>query len=149
MPPSCTIKTDLTTARIYSFFRAGSCLSEYGMSICISKRWNGINVSGRLEEFHLQSPTDPYVNLSIHTAPASLAPGTSRSQADAEVDSSSQFPGWLPPPASWLIPFAPAPLQDLHHYYRMIRPRHVHRYFPPSWSSLIGFSLTITGRVVG
>ena len=39
--------------------------------------------SGRPEEFHLQSPTDPYVNLSIHTAPASLALETSRSQADA------------------------------------------------------------------
>jgi hypothetical protein len=25
---------------------------------------------GRPEEFHLQSPTDPYVNLSIHTARA-------------------------------------------------------------------------------
>ncbi len=39
--------------------------------------------SGRPEEFHLQSPTDPYVNLSIHTAPTSLALGTSRPQADA------------------------------------------------------------------
>ncbi len=39
--------------------------------------------SGRPEEFHLQSPTEPYVNLSTHTAPASLALGTSRSQADA------------------------------------------------------------------
>ena len=39
--------------------------------------------SGRPEEFHLQSPLDPYVNLSIHTAPASLTLGTLRSQADA------------------------------------------------------------------
>ena len=55
--------------------------------------------------------------------------------------------GWLSSSASWLIPFAPAPLQSLQHYYRMIRPLHVHRYFPPSWSSLIGFSLNITWRV--
>ena len=33
----------------------------------------GAGASGRPEEFHLQSPTEPYVNLSIHTAPASLA----------------------------------------------------------------------------
>jgi hypothetical protein len=39
--------------------------------------------SSRPEEFHLQSPSDPYVNLSIHTAPASHALGTLRSQADA------------------------------------------------------------------
>jgi hypothetical protein len=32
---------------------------------------------GRPEEFHLQSPTDPYVNLSIHTARASHSLKTS------------------------------------------------------------------------
>jgi hypothetical protein len=35
-------------------------------------------------EFHPQALTDPYVNLSIHTAPASLPPGTSRFQAYAK-----------------------------------------------------------------
>ena len=40
--------------------------------------------SGRPEESHLQSPTVPYVNLSIHTAPASHTLETSRLQADAE-----------------------------------------------------------------
>ena len=39
---------------------------------------------GRPEEFHLQSPTEPYVNLSIHTARASHSLETSRSQAYAE-----------------------------------------------------------------
>ena len=42
-----------------------------------------IAASGRPEEFHLQSPPEPYVNLSIHTAPARLTLGTSQSQADA------------------------------------------------------------------
>ena len=37
--------------------------------------------SGRPEEFHLQSPTVPYVNLSIHTAPASHSLEISRFQA--------------------------------------------------------------------
>jgi len=40
--------------------------------------------SGRPEESHLQSPSEPCVNLSIHTAPASHPLETSRSQADAE-----------------------------------------------------------------
>jgi hypothetical protein len=41
-------------------------------------------VSGRPEEFHLQSPREPCVNLSIHTAPASIPLETSRSQAYAK-----------------------------------------------------------------
>ena len=40
--------------------------------------------SGRPEESHLQSPSEPCVNLSIHTAPASLPLETSRSQAYAK-----------------------------------------------------------------
>ena len=44
---------------------------------------SSIHGSGRPEEFHLQSPTDPYVSLSAHTAPASLSLGASRLQADA------------------------------------------------------------------
>jgi hypothetical protein len=39
--------------------------------------------SGRPDEFHLQSPTEPCVNLSIHTAPASFSLVASRLQADA------------------------------------------------------------------
>ena len=95
--------------------------------------------SGRPEEFHLQSPSEPCVNLSIHTAPASIPLETSRSQADAEKNPAPPplQRGWPSLAASWLIPFAPAPLQDLQHYYWIIRPLHVHRYFPPSWVSLI------------
>ena len=55
------------------------------------KRWEE---SGRLEEFHLQSPTQPYVNLSIHTAPASHPLETSQSQADAESNPA--------PPHTWV-----------------------------------------------
>jgi hypothetical protein len=44
---------------------------------------NSYFVSGRLEEFHLQSPIEPYVNLSIHTAPSSLTLGLSKAHADA------------------------------------------------------------------
>jgi len=40
--------------------------------------------SGRPEEFHLQPPSEPCVNLSIHTAPVSHSLETSWLQADAE-----------------------------------------------------------------
>src|SRR5512139_1588031 len=39
---------------------------------------------GRPEEFHHQSPTEPYVNLSAHTARVSHSLGASRHQADKE-----------------------------------------------------------------
>ena len=39
---------------------------------------------GRPEGFHHQSPTDPYVNLSIHTALVSHPLDTSRFQTDTE-----------------------------------------------------------------
>jgi hypothetical protein len=55
---------------------------------------------------------------------------------DAESDRSSRLPGWRPPSLS--IRFAPRSLQALHRYYRMIRPLHAHRYFPPSCFALIG-----------
>ena len=56
-------------------------LCSYAHFILKVRSWR---TSGRPEEFHLQSPSDPYVNLSIHTAPASLPLETSRSHADAE-----------------------------------------------------------------
>jgi hypothetical protein len=39
--------------------------------------------SGRAGESHPHAPTDPCVNLSIHTAPASLTLDASQPQADA------------------------------------------------------------------
>ena len=106
-----------------------------------------IHSPGRPEELHLQPPTEQCVSLSTYTARPSHPLATSRGQADAQSPCSSQFPGWHRPSLSRDIPFAPLSLQKLHRYYRMIRPRHVHRYFPPSWFALIGFSLRITCRV--
>jgi hypothetical protein len=51
---------------------------------CQYHKISEISQSGRPEEFHLQSPSDPHVNLSIHTAPASLPLETSRSKAYAK-----------------------------------------------------------------
>jgi hypothetical protein len=44
---------------------------------------------------------------------------------------------------SWPIPFAPCSLQELHHYYGMVRPYCMHRYFPPSLVLSLSFSLAI------
>src|SRR5262245_41891740 len=102
---------------------------------------------GRPEELHLQSPADPYVNLAIHTARASPFLAVSPPQGDAESEVLLPV-SWLALfPLCWLIPFAPSSLQGVHRYYGMIRPLRVPRYFPLSWTPLIGFSLPITRRV--
>jgi len=59
--------------------------------------WHGLLpclfLPGRPVEFHHQSPSDPYVSLSTHTARASLPPEAFQSQAYLARKSSSQFPG--------------------------------------------------------
>ncbi len=53
-------------------------------SICYSAARHAWRTSGRPEEFHLQPPSEPCVNLSIHTAPVSHSLETSQFQADEE-----------------------------------------------------------------
>src|SRR3954451_3157858 len=92
----------------------------------------GSKPPGRPEEFHLQPPTEPPLDLHGSPLPCHLA-----MTVDAESDRSSRLPGW----PSLSIRFAPRSLQALRRSYRMIRPRHAHRYFPPSCLALIRFSL--------
>src|SRR3954465_9362785 len=89
---------------------------------------------GRPEEFHLQPPTEPPLDLHGSPFPCPLA-----MTVDAESDCSARSLGWRPPSLS--IRFAPRSLQVLRRYYRMIRPRHAHLYFPPSCFALVRFSL--------
>jgi hypothetical protein len=56
---------------------------------------------------------------------------------------SSWLPSWPSPPSSYVILFAPRPLQTLQRYYRMIRHLQVHRYFP-FVDHTYRFSLSIT-----
>src|SRR3981189_90214 len=56
---------------------------------------------------------------------------------------SSLLPSWPSPPSSYVILFAPRPLQTLQRYYRMIRHLQVHRYFP-FVDHTYRFSLSIT-----
>src|SRR3954470_16626394 len=94
-------------------------------------------VPGRPEEFHLQPPTEPPLDLHGSPFPCPLA-----MTVDAESDCSARSLGWRPPSLS--IRFAPRSLQVLRRYYRMIRPRHAHRYFPPSCFALVRFSRVCT-----
>lgn len=64
---------------------------------------------------------------------------TGREPVDSS--SSSQFSGWLPLSASWLIPFTPALLQNLRHYYRVIAPFSCIDTFPLRGPNLYGFLL--------
>jgi hypothetical protein len=103
-----------------------------------------VPLPGRPEEFHLQPPTEPYVKFSLHTARDGLTPDGISAAGRRERLCSSGFPRWQSRSLSHLIPFAPDPLQIAQCYCGMIRPLHVHRYFPPSWFALMGFSLRIT-----
>jgi hypothetical protein len=94
--------------------------------------------SSRPRELPPQSLTEPYVRLSPHTVlhiPHKLL---------------SLHKSKAPPVCSWLMiqtghvsPFAPFPLQKLHHYYGLIRPCALHRYSDPPWGFHSDFSLNI------
>jgi hypothetical protein len=71
-----------------------------GQDEFVRKRVLGINGSSRPGEFHPEALTDPYVNLSIHTAPRShgshFSTGEFASNLDAEfaidIDSENKIP---------------------------------------------------------
>ena len=86
--------------------------------------------SSRPGEFHPEALTDPYVNLSIHTALHSDSPllaGTDRLWKERLLLVTQLAHGFR---RRYVILFVPRPLQALPHYYRMIRHLQVHRYFP-------------------
>src|SRR5665811_976829 len=90
-------------------------------------------LSSRPEESHPRALPDPCVNLSIHTA-SDVQP---LAHAASSFTSSTGLL-LLPVGFSWPVasveqcsPFAPAPLQDLHHYYGLLRPCAPHRYSRP------------------
>jgi hypothetical protein len=79
--------------------------------------------SGRPRELPPRAPTEPYVRLSPHTA------------LHVPRKSPSLREPWAPPIAGWpkshaghVSPVAPFPLQELHHYYELIRPCALLRY---------------------
>ena len=107
----------------------------------------GLEPPGRPEGLHLQPPTDsgrePLDSSGSCKPPRALtqsrSPGAETSGSSLSVGQGS----WGSP-----VPFAPCALRAHPRYYETVRPLSVHRYFPLSRATLIGFSLGITDRVL-
>src|SRR6202045_4636977 len=92
----------------------------------------------RPREFHPEPLTDPYVNLSIHTAPVIAR----RLPPSAEPSGSSRFDPVGPWSTAMTCPLCSTGITPLHHYYGAVRPSPAHRYFRPrGWSRLRLFPL--------
>jgi hypothetical protein len=73
----------IKSATLHRFHRA-LVDRKYRLLFSSASRRRKPGPPGRPEEFHLQSPTDPYLNLSIHTARASQDLAASRPQGATE-----------------------------------------------------------------
>src|SRR5271166_2852444 len=99
--------------------------------------------SGRPRELPPQAPTEPYLRLSPHTALHVPCQSTSLPEPLAHPIS-----GWPKSHSEHVSPFAPFPLQKLHHYYELIRPCPPHWYFRFHGSAIYTFSLSIDRQVL-
>src|SRR5467141_4231617 len=87
-------------------------------------------------EFHPEPLTDPYVNLSIHTARVIAR----RLPPSAEISGSSRFDPVGPNSPAMTRPLCPTSITSLRRYYGAVRPSPAHRYFQPrGWSRLCFF----------
>src|SRR5229473_1337713 len=87
-------------------------------------------------EFHPEPLTDPYVNLSIHTARVIAR----RLPPSAEISGSSRFDPVGPSPTAMTCPLCSTGITPLRRYYEAVRPSPAHRYFQPrGWSRLCFF----------
>jgi hypothetical protein len=84
-------------------------------------------------EFHPEPLTDPYVNLSIHTARVIAR----RLPPSAERSGSSRFDPVGPSSTAMTRPLCSTGITPLQRYYGAVRPSPAHRYFRPrGWSRL-------------
>src|SRR5215475_5349600 len=90
----------------------------------------------RPREFHPEPLTDPYVNLSIHTARVIAR----RLPPSAERSGSSRFDPVGPSSTAMTRPLCSTGITPLRRYYGAVRPSPAHRYFQPrGWSRLYLF----------
>src|SRR5258708_6756634 len=90
-------------------------------------------VPSRPGEFHPEPLTDPYVNLSIHTARVIAR----RLPPSAEPSGSSRFDPVGPSSTAMTCLLRSAGITPLQRYYEAVRPSPAHRYFRPrGWSRL-------------
>src|SRR5215831_15663741 len=87
-------------------------------------------------EFHPEPLTDPYANLSIHTARVIAR----RLPPSAERSGSSRFDPVGPSSTAMTRPLCSTGITPLRRYYGAVRPSPAHRYFQPrGWSRLYLF----------
>ena len=82
----------------------------------------------RPAESHRRALAEPYVTLSRHTAPI-VQPRPRKRLCPSR--GAPPIAGWPQVRTEQRSPFAPAPLQSLHHYYELPRPCAPHRYSDP------------------
>src|SRR5260370_13322037 len=93
----------------------------------------GPKVPSRPGEFHPEPLTDPYVNLSIHTARVIAR----RLPPSAERSGSSRFNPVGPSSTAMTRPLCSAGITPLQRYYEAVRPSPAHWYFRPrGWRRL-------------
>ena len=90
--------------------------------------WSAMSQESSPGESHPQALAEPYVRLSPHTAPSVQPPRHPGNLAFTLGSSSEELARSGGLKLDHRRPFAPAPLQSLHHYYERLCPRAPHRY---------------------
>src|SRR5258707_2280398 len=115
-----------------------------GLAVVMPRSRRRQPLPSRPGEFHPEPLTDPYVNLSIHTARVIAR----RLPPSAEPSGSSRFDPVGPCSTSMTCPLCSTGITPLHHYYGAVRPSPAHRYFRPRGWSRLCLSLSIAGQVL-
>jgi hypothetical protein len=112
-------------------------ISGVGVTPDAPAAWSSLPpLPSRPGEFHPEPLTDPYVNLSIHTARVIAR----RLPPSAERSGSSRFDPVGPGSTAMTRPLCSTGITPLRRYYGAVRPSPAHRYFRPrGWSRLCLF----------
>src|SRR5216683_6789811 len=112
----------------------GPLTGEHRPRIRAPGKWSARpSLPSRPGEFHPEPLTDPYVNLSIHTARVIAR----RLPPSAEPSGSSRFDPVGPCSTTMTCLLGSAGITPLQRYYEAVRPSPAHRYFRPrGWSRL-------------
>src|SRR5216683_1802785 len=115
----------------------GPLTGEHRPRIRAPGKWSARpSLPSRPREFHPEPLTDPYVNLSIHTARVTAR----RLPPSAEISGSSRFDPVGPSSTAMTRPLCSTGITPLRRYYGAVRPSPAHRYFRPrGWSRLCFF----------
>src|SRR5260370_21123721 len=120
----------------FRLFVARRCqLAHCSKSTAFWGRADAMAMPSRPGEFHPEPLTDPYVNLSIHTARVIAR----RLPPSAEISGSSRFDPVGPNSTAMTRPLCSTCITSLRRYYGAVRPSPAHRYFQPRGLSRLCF----------